>query len=310
MTTKNKLKYINAAKDGYGDLGVEILSLHNDVDTVLHSIEEIKDTISSIDPSVDKELNSKVENVEIEVNKLKSNVEVIEESIKNLHDNHINTGFEKLSINKEYKYDVEGRLIEEISTGDSITVTKYLYDKDTITSEIIYENGVEVGRKDYIYNSNGDIYKVRSTNGDVINIATMEYVIKDVEARLNRIESKLQIGDNSEISNINKTLEEVNIKVELLEKLLPENVTSLVEIPELIKKVELLEEKVNRSHTKYRFIVYSYENKYEIPEEVDKNSSIFLEGLLLDYGDDYTIQDGFIIFNIPLIDEFEVQCKY
>lgn len=311
MTTKNKLKYISPAKEGYENLGVEILDLHKITGDISRGIEEVKESIKGLDPSLNSEIIETLREHGDDIATLKTNVVDINNEIEKIRDNHINTGFENISVNKEYQYDIDGRIIKEISTGDIERVIEYKYnDIDLITDEIIYENGIEVGRKEYQYNLDGDVYKIKSTNADMVNLAVMDYAIKDVEGRLKELERVMNVGHGSDIANIYKILSDLSVQVEVVTSLLPDNITSLVDIPRLIERIDELENRVNRQHVKFRFVVIGGKTEYEIPSNITDDSSVYLEGLLLDYGDDYVIENGYMIFNIPLIDGFEVQCKY
>lgn len=311
MATTNKLKYISPAKEGYEDLGVEILDLHKSTDKNAEDINLIKESVKNIDTSSNSEIVNRIVNNENNILGLQGDVANINETIESLSNNHINTGYENVSINKEYIYDVEGKVIKEIFTGDMNRYIIYNYNEnDLVESEIIYENGIEIGRKVYKYNSNDDVYRVVSSNGDSVNIAVMDYAIKNVTKRLEQIESNLKIGPNSDIDKIYKILQDMGVQIEIVTSLLPENITSLVDIPRLLDRMDMLEEKVNRQHIKFKFTIIGGKETYVIPKEVTEDTSIFLEGLLLDYGDDYIIENETITFNIPLIDGFEVQCKY
>lgn len=315
-STRNKLKYISPAKEEFSNLGAEIIHIHEQNETNSSEISKLQDKVDNLDPSSNVEINNRLNKIDGEIVEVKDDIETLEKKVGNLSDNNMNTGYEKVSINKEYEYDGDGRIVKEISTGDVERVVVYTYNTDdVVTSEVIYEKGEEVGRKEYYYNLDGDIYKVKSTNGDTVNIAVMEFALKELGDRLEKIEnsdlvSLSQVLSGEDAKKLIKAVQDLSVKVSAVDNLLPENITSLIEIPRIVERLDELEKKVNRQHVKHKFIVYSYTNQYEIPADVSEESSVFLEGLLLDYGDDYTIEDGFMTFNIQLIDGFEVQCKY
>lgn len=311
MRTSNKLEYISSALKEYKNLRAEVLAIHE-------KIKENKNAIDSID-----NIDINVEEVEALVKEIKESIsqnsdDIIDiiKRIENISDNAIRTGFENLSINRKYTYDSKGRIVKETLTGDSNKIIKYEYDNlGNVIEENIFEGEERVGGKKYIYDDDYNIVDVISDNADVVNIAVMDYALKDLDQRLKRIENNDIISLNSVLNAesatrlINK-VNEMSILVDSLVGILPDDLTNMGIIPDILERLNYLESVVSGEYNMYSFVVKSNISKYALPDYITNRATVYMEGLLLERGDDYDIEKGHIIFYIPLIDEFEVLIKH
>lgn len=310
---KNRLAYISGSSEKYTNLGDELSQVHTSLDEMSDAIDSINDKLSNVSGSED--CKKEIENINKKITQNISSIENIQEQIQSLNNNAIKVDLANSSSIKEYKYDNNGNIISETISGDTNLKTKYEYDRNgNILSEKLFKDNVEVGNKLYEYNEEGYITKITSNNGDIINIASTTYAYDDLNRRLKILENSdlgkiITTIQPQTLSNIVNTVNELYTKINIINNLLPENVTSLIDIPSIKNQINVLNNKFDKKYSIYRFKTSANINVYSIPENVTDNSAIYLEGLLLD-SDDYKIENGKITFLCELQDDFEVQCKY
>lgn len=310
---KNRLAYISGSSEKYTNLGDELSQVHTSLDEMSDAIDSINDKLSNVSGSED--CKKEIENINKKITQNISSIENIQEQIQSLNNNAIKVELANSSSIKEYKYDNNGNIISETISGDTNLKTKYEYDRNgNILSEKLFKDNEEVGNKLYEYNEEGYITKITSNNGDIINIASTTYAYDDLNRRLKILENSdlgkiITTIQPQNLSNIVNTVNELYTKISIVNNLLPENVTSLIDIPSIKNQINVLNNKFDKKYSIYRFKTLTNVNVYSIPENVTDNSAIYLEGLLLD-SDDYKIENGKITFLCELQDDFEVQCKY
>jgi hypothetical protein len=114
-------------------------------------------------------------------------------------------------------------------------------------------------------------------------------------------------GDTAEV--LVQTMQDLVARVANLEYMLPGNVANIADIPYIMSKLNEFDYKLN-NRTVYEFDITTDTLEYYIPADITPTSEVYLDGLLLNYGEDYTITTGKMIFSIPLIDGLTVTIKY
>lgn len=312
MSTLNKLKYIKATSDKYSNLYEELIDLENTIKTLSGKGTNIEDVNSAI-----TSLKSITNILTTEVNGAKATYGSIDERFKTLDQYTILDVFKNITTSRTYEYNTDGYITKECVRGDIEYDKTYIYNdnNDIVKEETKSLDGTSIGNKTYTYNDDGCITKVDGVNIDDVLLATNSLVDKELDERISAIEKidiiKLMNGiQATDIKTLINTLNNLYTRVEHLEVYLPGNESSLIDLPNLRDRITTIEDKLNSSYILHTFNVTTGILEYDVPSTVNDKTSIYLEGLLLDYNDDYTLTNNKIKFNIPLIDDFTVTCKY
>jgi hypothetical protein len=282
-------------------------SVTNEFTTVKQDVQEIKNLdLSNINAPLVKEMQD-----------ARGTYSSINDRLNSMAAYDILHILERLTTNRTYEYNSDGNISKEIVRGDLSYDVIYLYDtNNNIRREERYDvNGVLIGYKDYTYDDLGQIKGVSGENADDVSIATNTLDIDELKKRMSAIESidfiKLA-GDlkGTNVESLLKSIQDILIRIQTLELYLPGNESKLIEIGGVLDRLDAIERRLNTNYVTYTFDVTSDVTEYTLPDNITSNFAIYLEGVLLDSGDDYIIDNGKIKFLIPLIDGFTVTCRY
>ncbi|URZ18520.1 hypothetical protein [Clostridium felsineum] len=315
--TTNKLAYIKASSDSYSDLGQELQKMHETDDENTNGINDIKNTIASIKDEADKASNDS-NKIATEVTTARGSYDNLNARLSDMSCYNILNDFEKISTKKTYEIDEAGNILKEHVRGQLNYDTIFTYDenKNIVKEELFDSNTKEsIGSKTYSYDEGGNISKIDSENADIVTVLTDSLALKDISNRLSKIEAidfikTAEVLNSSVAATLVKNTAELLARVENLETYLPNSNSELIEIPDILNRLTKLETKLDTSSVLYTFTVKASVTTYDIPSNVTDKTPIYLEGVLLNCGEDYTIKNNQINFILPLIDDFEVTCKY
>jgi hypothetical protein len=321
MRTSGKPTYIDPVKADYANLGEEILDLHTKQTAQETSIGDVKTEFVTVKQDVQSIKDLDLENINApllqELEDARGPYSSLSERFQYIDSFDILRILEKLSTSRTYEYDSEGYIVKEIVRGDLNYNVVYKYDSSrNITREERYDvNDVLLGYKDYTYDDIGQIRTVSGQNSEDIAIATNTLITDLLDARVKSLESidfvklagQLQ---GSDVMSLLNSVQELLTRVQNLEMYLPGNENRLIEIGSVLDRLDAIEHRLDTNYITYTFDATSDVTEYDIPAEISSNYVIYLEGVLLDEGDDYIMENGKIKFLIPLIDGFTVTCRY
>lgn len=311
---RTKPLYIYASLEKYKNLYEELIDIHNKIQEgstdgiserlaeLIIEVDELKASTSTTDNAILKELKE-----------AKGGFSSIDERFLALDQYGILNTMNKISTTRNYEYK-DGMVVKETVRGDVNFDIVYGYDShENVIRETRYDlNGNIEGDRRYLYDSDGNIVTVISTNSDDIMTFTNALVDKEQNERLDKIEAIdfVELGrvlEGWNLIQVAETVQELVTQVQHLMLHLPENQGYLINTSEIIRRIEDIETRLDANEVYHAFDVVSTQTVYPIPENiVGKKFGVYMEGLLLEKGEDYVIEDGNIIFKIPLIDDFTI----
>jgi hypothetical protein len=321
MRTSGRPTYIDPAKTGYANLREEILDLHSKSEAQEAALQNTATEFEVIKQEMQDIKNLDLENINAplvaELQDARGVFPTVNDRLNSMAAYNILNVLEKLTTNREYEYDSEGYIVKEIVRGDLNYDIVYHYDSQrNIKREERYDtNGVLLGYKDYTYDDLGQIKTISGENADDVALATNTHEMAELRIRLAALESIDFVNlansiKGSDVKSLLNSIQEILTRVQNLEMYLPGNENRLIEIGSVLDRLDAIERRLNTNYVTYTFDVKSDVTEYTIPDNITGNYAIYMEGILLDEGDDYIIESGKIKFLIPLIDDFTVTCRY
>lgn len=318
--TTNKLKYIKATDNKYENLGDEIFDLHKEVLNNADKVSKAETTIDIIKSNIDIIKNTATDfsnKTSDEVKTARGVYSNLSDRLSSMEQYKVLNAIEKISTSRTYEYDCEGNITKESIRGGIEYDIIYVYDGNgNIVREEIYDlSNSKIGYKEYIYDNKDSLIKANSVNADILSVATNSLIEKELQMRVSVLEN-LDLVQSAKVINVEKAklilekIQEFDSRIENIECVLPDNITTIIDVPNILKRLDDIDNRLNREYVLYEFLVSTGTTHYSVPDIITRNTSIFLEGLLLKYGEDYEINNGKMTFLIPLIDDFKVTCKY
>lgn len=311
---RTKPLYIYPSKEEYKSLLDELIDIHNKIQT--GSTDGIREQVSKLVSEVDDLKSSTSDTnkaIEEEINKAKGPYTSINDRFLAIDQYDVLKTFDTLSTTRSYEYK-DGLVTKEKVRGDLNFDIEYVYDSysNVIKETRTDSQGMVIGEKTYTYSEDGSVSSVCGTNVDDIMVLSSSLIETEHDNRLKAIESIdfVELGkvlEGWELIEVAETVQELVTQVQHLTLNLPENIGYLINTSELIRRIEEIEERLESNKVYYTFDVTSNTNTYNLPEELKgKFFNVFIEGLLLERGVDYVLNDTSITFLIPLIDGFTV----
>ena len=318
--TTNKLKYIKATDPQYKDLGEEIRGLHVETEANAGKVTELESQMATVQTAVQETIDGaslSTEALEQEIADARGFNASLNERLTNMDLFRATEVLERLTVARTYEYSPNGDVTKETVRGELNYDTLYTYDgQGNITKEAFYDTeGLLIGQKEYEYDGLGQLLRSSSSGGEVLQVVTNSGVTNELAFRLAKIEAldfvkTAGILESATAETLMAFVQEMSSRVGNLEQLLPANLPNLITLPYITDKLQELENRITLSYKEHEFDVTSSEDTYYLPESVTSNSVVYIDGLMLEHGNDYVITDGKIVFLIPLIDGFSITVKY
>lgn len=311
---RTKPLYIYPSNEEYKNLLEELIDIHSKIQT--GSTDGIREQVSKLVQEVgDLRSSTSDANTSIigEIDKAKGTYPSIDDRFLALDKYDILKTIGSLSTTRDYEYK-NGLISREKIRGDLNFDIVYQYDsyENIIKETKLGLDGAIIGEKIYTYTEDGYVASVNGTNADDVIMLSNALVDSEQNKRLNAIEAIdfVELGkvlDGWKLIEVAETVQELVTQVQHLMLNLPENIGYLINTSELIKRIEIIEERLDANKIYYSFDVVSAISTYDLPKEVKgKKFNVFMEGLLLEKDVDYLLNDLSITFLIPLIDGFTV----
>lgn len=348
MSTLDNTKHIKSTKVEYDNLHEEITGIHasislntEGIDNTNKEITLVKNSITDVDTKVqevDTRLTTDIDNIKVKIDGI--NIDTVQEVIdaregfKTLDDRldyiqNLDIFKEnlKLSTTRTYEYYDNGNIKSETIKGDVDYKIEFGYDgMGNVTSENHYKNGVFCGRKVYTYDPTmTNIVKIVSDKADDMQIVRNDDTTKRLDDRISIIEA-LNIA--SELDDIKaslllppydgKKMQELvygfSSRLDIVEQFLPENIGDLINIPEILARIDELEKIAGN----IQYIVDEFDyngNEYKLSGVTDKSKlKVYIDGLIIKegIGYDYILKDDnrTISLLLKLLNGMVIRCEY
>lgn len=314
---RTKPIYIYPSDSSYKNLLEELTDIHTrlnagSVDDVRAALEALSKEVGRIDTTT----SAADADIKKHIDDAKGVYDSIDDRFLALDQYDILNTLQRISTTKQYEY-ADGKVSKVQVRGDMNYDIEYGYDSyDRKIREIKKDlNGNIISEKYYDYDANGELTNVRGRNTDDVMMVSNSLITHELDERLKNIEAidfvKLsQTMGEWDLIHVAKTVQELVTAVQHLMLNLPENIPYLIDTSEVFRRLDDIETRIDAAEVYRSFDVISTKQEYDIPDElVDKKFGVYMEGLLLEKGVDYVINDNKIKFLIPLIDDFTVSYK-
>ena len=342
MPTKTNPKHIKST-GSFPSLNEELIHLNqaqdsrdSDVDTLQEDVANLDIVVDENITRIDKEIDDvkvRVDNIDLNVDTVKEVVDArdifgsLDERLDSISKLNLYRENLKLTTTRDYEYDAVGNVLSEEIKGDINYKIVYNYDSGgNITGEEHFHNGETVGTKTYIYHPTmGYITKVISDKADHMELVYNDTTTVDLG---NRIEAIEQLGLEESIDDLynamlagpydgKKLTEKVDgfsARLESVEQLAFDEIGEIINLPDILGRIEALEMIVTGNQRTDKFIV-SPTTEYKLSGVTEEGKiKVYVEGIMLHYGvvNDYILlsDNRTLEFHVNLMNGMEVVCEY